>query len=91
MAKVEWDTHAWDIHQTYALGLYIEFGNEAMMDYLRLVDEAIDFIGRYPLAGSPTISNFPNRRVKLTSQKEYQVHYDFHQIADKAIVVAVFK
>ena len=91
MANVAWTPQAWAAHEAYALGLQIEFGTDTMMDYLRLIDEAVAFIETHPLAGSPTISRAPGRRVKLTSQKQYQVHYDFDPAAGKAIIVAVFK
>ena len=91
MANVEWTPQAWAAHEAYALGLYIEFGFETMQDYLRLIDEAVEFIKSHPLAGSPTISQAPNRRVKVTLRKQYQVHYDFDQAGGKAVIVAVFK
>jgi prephenate dehydrogenase len=69
----------------------VKFGRDTMMDYLRLIDEAVSFIETHPLAGSPTISQMENRRVKLTSHKQYQIHYDFDEAAAKAIIVAVFK
>lgn len=73
------------------LGCMFEFGFEPMVDDLRLIDEVVEFIKNHPLAGSPTISQAPNRRVKLTSRKQYQVHYDFDQSGGKAVIVAVFK
>ena len=91
MTSVEWTLQARAAHEAYALGLHIEFGFESMVDYLRLIDEAVEFIKIHPLAGSPTISQAPNRRVKLTSQKQYQVHYDFDQAGAKVVIVAVFK
>ena len=89
--SVEWTPQAWEAHEAYALGLQIEFGTDTMMDYLRLIDEAAAFIANHALAGSPTISQVPDRRVKLTSQKQYQVHYDFDPVAGKSVIVAVFK
>lgn len=56
MASVEWTQEAWAAHEAYAFGLYVEFGHDTMMDYLRLIDEAVSFIETHPLAGSPTIS-----------------------------------
>lgn len=91
MANVEWTPQAWAAHEAYALGLNIEFGFETMVDYLRLIDEAVEFIKSHPLAGSPTISQAKNRRVKLTSRKQYQVHYDFDEADAKAVIVAVYK
>lgn len=91
MASVEWTQEAWAAHEAYAFGLYVEYGHDTMMDYLKLVDEAVSFIETHPVAGSPTISQMQNRRVKLTSHKQYQIHYDFNETAGKAIIVAVFK
>ena len=62
-----------------------------MMDYLRLIDDAVSFIEIHPLAGSPMISKMHTRRVKLTSHKQYQIHYDFDEPAGNATIVAVFK
>ena len=91
MVSVEWTQEACAAHEAYALGLYVEFGHDTMMDYLRLVDEAVSFIETHPLAGSPTISQMPSRRVKLTSHKQYQIHYDFDDATGEAVIVAVFK
>lgn len=91
MGSVRWTAEAWAAHEAYALGLQFEFGFETMMDYLKLIDEGVEFIRRNPLAGSPTIAKIPGRRVKLTSRKQYQLHYDYDQGTASATIVAVFK